>query len=182
MLVWSGILRKRPWKSHRLRRVIVSMKLKNDWQDGFDEPRPYTFERATTDPRVSLTDARDSTIQRIRGRCNFAGGWLDSLHARARLDSQSSRVGECQLRVLQGDPTTARTVGKGIAIRSTLTGLRYVFPGQYMSMRKELSPKKMLAVRCPTCGAAPGEKCELNTGQPRTGPHRERRLIAKEQS
>jgi len=28
-----------------------------------------------------------------------------------------------------------------------------------------------LIVRCPTCGAKPGEKCELNTGLPRTDPH-----------
>jgi hypothetical protein len=35
------------------------------------------------------------------------------------------------------------------------------------------------AVRCPTCGAAPGEKCELTSGQPRTDPHRERRVTAR---
>jgi CRP-like cAMP-binding protein len=45
---------------------------------------------------------------------------------------------------------------------------------------KELSPKQVLAVRCPTCGAAPGEKCELSTGQPRTRPHRDRRLSARD--
>jgi len=45
---------------------------------------------------------------------------------------------------------------------------------------KELSPKQVLAVRCPTCGAAPGEKCELSTGQPRTSPHRDRVWIAKD--
>jgi len=39
---------------------------------------------------------------------------------------------------------------------------------------KELSPKQVLAVQCPTCGAAPGEKCELSIGQPRTSPHRDR--------
>ena len=32
----------------------------------------------------------------------------------------------------------------------------------------------------PTCGADPGEKYELSAGQPRTGPHRDRRLIAKD--
>ena len=48
------------------------------------------------------------------------------------------------------------------------------------AMKKELSPKQALAVRCPTCGAAPGEKCELTTGRPRTDSHRDRRLIAKE--
>jgi hypothetical protein len=40
--------------------------------------------------------------------------------------------------------------------------------------------KQIQAARCPTCGAAPGEKCELSTGQPRTEPHRDRRLIAKD--
>ena len=45
-------------------------------------------------------------------------------------------------------------------------------------MKRELSPKEVLAVRCPTCGAAPKEKCELSTGQPRTDLHRDRRLIA----
>jgi len=45
-------------------------------------------------------------------------------------------------------------------------------------MKKELSPKQILAVRCPTCGAAPGKKCELASGLPRTTSHRDRRLIA----
>jgi len=37
-----------------------------------------------------------------------------------------------------------------------------------------------LAVRCITCGAKPGERCELSTGLPRTNPHRDRRLTASE--
>ena len=37
--------------------------------------------------------------------------------------------------------------------------------------RKQLE-KLSLGVRCPTCGAGPRQKCELNTGQPRTAPHR----------
>jgi hypothetical protein len=49
-------------------------------------------------------------------------------------------------------------------------------------MNKELSPKDVLAIRCPTCGARPKEKCELSTSQPRTSPHRDRRLIAKDKS
>ena len=49
----------------------------------------------------------------------------------------------------------------------------------HLSMMKKFGPKKILAIRCPTCGAAPGEKCELTTGQPRTEPHRDRRLIAE---
>lgn len=43
-----------------------------------------------------------------------------------------------------------------------------------MKSKKEAA----LTVRCPTCGAKPGEKCELGTGQPRTDPHRDRRLAA----
>jgi hypothetical protein len=45
-------------------------------------------------------------------------------------------------------------------------------------MKKDVSLKLALAVRCPTCGAAPGEKCELTSGQVRTEPHRDRRLTA----
>jgi|ERR1700686_4306078 len=43
---------------------------------------------------------------------------------------------------------------------------------------KKPTLEEIQAVRCPTCGAGPGEKCELSTGQPRTEPHRDRRLIA----
>ncbi len=44
----------------------------------------------------------------------------------------------------------------------------------------KIKEKEALAVRCPTCGAKPGEKCELSTGLPRTEPHRGRRLAASE--
>lgn len=51
--------------------------------------------------------------------------------------------------------------------------------GRYLlAMKRRLSNKEALAVRCPTCGAAPKERCELSTGQPRTEPHRDRRWIA----
>lgn len=43
---------------------------------------------------------------------------------------------------------------------------------------KKPTLKQVQAVRCPACGAGPGKKCELSTGQPRTEPHRDRRLIA----
>ncbi|MFZ0807379.1 MAG: hypothetical protein WAN03_14380, partial [Candidatus Sulfotelmatobacter sp.] len=46
----------------------------------------------------------------------------------------------------------------------------------------KVKPKQALAVRCSTCGAQPGEKCELSTGLPRTEPHRDRRLAASEKS
>jgi len=42
------------------------------------------------------------------------------------------------------------------------------------------SPRNPLAISCPTCGAGPGEKCQLTSGQPRTEPHRDRRLLAKD--
>lgn len=40
--------------------------------------------------------------------------------------------------------------------------------------------EQALTVRCPTCGAKVGEKCELSTGLPRTESHRDRRLLAPE--
>jgi len=45
---------------------------------------------------------------------------------------------------------------------------------------RDLTPKQLLLLRCPTCGAKPGEKCELATGQPRVNPHRDRRLVTAE--
>ncbi len=41
--------------------------------------------------------------------------------------------------------------------------------------------KLALSVRCPTCGAKSGEKCELASGQPQTNPHRDRRIVAKDE-
>jgi hypothetical protein len=46
----------------------------------------------------------------------------------------------------------------------------------------KLTPKQILAIPCPTCGAAPGVRCQLATGQARTVPHRDRRLLATEKS
>jgi len=39
--------------------------------------------------------------------------------------------------------------------------------------------EKALAVRCPTCGAGPREKCEINSGFQRTDPHPARSLAAE---
>jgi hypothetical protein len=68
-------------------------------------------------------------------------------------------------------------------LKASANCLRVTVPvhrvGYYLSTMKEgLNPKQVLAVRCPTCGAAPGQKCALGTGQVRTEPHRDRRLIA----
>ena len=40
--------------------------------------------------------------------------------------------------------------------------------------------EKIQTVACPTCGAWPGEKCEPHSRQPRTEPHRNRRLAAED--
>jgi hypothetical protein len=54
--------------------------------------------------------------------------------------------------------------------------------GHAHDMPMTVTEKQVLAVRCPTCGAKPGERCELNTGQPRTDPHRDRWLIAEDRA
>jgi hypothetical protein len=46
-----------------------------------------------------------------------------------------------------------------------------------MKMR-ELMLKQTLAIRCTTCGSAPGKLCELSSGGPRNTSHRDRRLAA----
>ena len=47
-----------------------------------------------------------------------------------------------------------------------------------LSLREPLTAKQILAFSCPTCGAAPGEKCKLSTGLLRFEPHQARRLDA----
>jgi len=49
-----------------------------------------------------------------------------------------------------------------------------------INTRMKITEKQAQSVRCPTCGAKPGEKCELSTGLPRTDSHRDRRLIASD--
>ena len=56
--------------------------------------------------------------------------------------------------------------------------LRKARDSRYLDMSNRLGMEQIRAVPCPTCGAEPGEKCELNSGQPRTAPHRDRRLAA----
>lgn len=64
-----------------------------------------------------------------------------------------------------------------------LVKIDHLFSGEashHLAMK--VTEKQALVVRCPTCGAKPGEKCELSSGQPRTDPHRDRRLVASDSS
>lgn len=49
---------------------------------------------------------------------------------------------------------------------------------ELLSMSNRSAIEKIQTIPCPTCDALPGENCELHPGQPRTEPHRERRLAA----
>jgi len=44
--------------------------------------------------------------------------------------------------------------------------------------KRELTPKQLTSVPCPTCGAAAGERCVLNSGAPRAEPHVDRKFAA----
>jgi hypothetical protein len=46
--------------------------------------------------------------------------------------------------------------------------------------KKELTPKQLSSVSCPTCGVATGKRCVLLSGAPRSNPHVDRRLAAAE--
>jgi len=45
---------------------------------------------------------------------------------------------------------------------------------------KDLAPEMLLAVPCPTCGAASGKRCVLHSGSQRSEPHVDRKLSAAE--
>src|SRR5258708_39610815 len=47
-----------------------------------------------------------------------------------------------------------------------------------MRMR-ELTLKQLTAVPCPTCEVAPGKRCLLHSGAPRSEPHVDRKLSAR---
>jgi hypothetical protein len=46
--------------------------------------------------------------------------------------------------------------------------------------KKELTPKQLSSVPCPTCGVAAGNRCVLLSGAPRSKPHVDRKFAATE--
>jgi hypothetical protein len=48
-----------------------------------------------------------------------------------------------------------------------------------MDMEPEPELKLPLDIRCPTCGAAPGENCTLVLGDQRSAPHWDRRVVVE---
>ena len=50
--------------------------------------------------------------------------------------------------------------------------------GLHMVAPDKLSPRQVLAVRCPVCLAMPREQCKLSTGKPCLKTHLDRRLFA----
>jgi hypothetical protein len=44
--------------------------------------------------------------------------------------------------------------------------------------KKELSPKQLFSIPCPTCGVAAGIGCVLHSGAPRSSPHIDRKFSA----
>jgi hypothetical protein len=49
-----------------------------------------------------------------------------------------------------------------------------------MDIEPEPELKLPLDLRCPTCGAGPGEGCTLALGDKRSAPHRDRRVLTKD--
>jgi hypothetical protein len=80
--------------------------------------------------------------------------------------SRLCRVPDCS-KLLTFEKVTQLAVVK---IEQPTIGEKLHYPA--MKVRQD----QALTVRCPTCGAKPGEKCELCTGLPRTQPHGDRRL------
>ncbi len=60
------------------------------------------------------------------------------------------------------------------------TDLRLVLSHRIQMRMSDLTAKQLFSVPCPTCGVAPGERCLLHSGAPRSGPHVDRKLSAAE--
>jgi len=46
--------------------------------------------------------------------------------------------------------------------------------------KKELTPRQLCSVLCPTCGAVAGKRCETGVGGIRFFPHKDRKFLAAE--
>jgi len=68
--------------------------------------------------------------------------------------------------------TTGRLRNSGILASRNVSSRSHEVQG--------LTSEQILSVRCPTCGAATGEVCELNPGTPRTEAHRDRKARLRE--
>ena len=60
------------------------------------------------------------------------------------------------------------------------TVLRLVLPHCIQMRVSDLTAKQLISVPCPTCGVAPGKRCVLHSGAPRSEPHVDRKLSAAE--
>jgi hypothetical protein len=69
-----------------------------------------------------------------------------------------------------------------VGAHSVLNGtvLRLVLSHRIQMKMRDLTAKQLIAVPCPTCGAAAGERCVLHSGAPRSEPHVDRKLSAAE--
>jgi hypothetical protein len=62
-----------------------------------------------------------------------------------------------------------------VKIGRLLKGIRDIIR---LGMKEKLGVKEILAIHCPICGAAPGEKYESSSGQPRSLGSTNRHLLA----
>ncbi len=46
--------------------------------------------------------------------------------------------------------------------------------------KKDLTPRQLSSVACPTCGVPAGKRCVLHSGGPRSEPHIDRKFVAAE--
>ena len=60
------------------------------------------------------------------------------------------------------------------------TVLRLVLPHCIQMRVSDLTAKQLISVPCPTCGVAPGKRCVLHSGAPRSEPHVDRKFSAAE--
>ena len=57
---------------------------------------------------------------------------------------------------------------------------RLVLAHHALRRTRDMTPKQLSSVPCPTCGVVVGQRCVLYSGRLRKGPHVERKLSAAE--
>src|SRR5258708_1846782 len=134
----------------------------------------------TRQPLVDVYDSRSRRLERDRGQ-RVAASVAEIQDRRDRYG-----VGLQAILQLQRRFSWSRQSSKGRKPLTAEPEARFS-PLEYhcslFRMRvKDLTPKQLLSVPCPTCGVPAGKRCERYSGVPRKEPHVERKLSAIEAS
>ena len=128
-------------------------------------------------------ERRNPTLTRkVIPNCSDAAGFRVQLQASGCIERSSYPLGSVFRHDDFEDPSGKvafdSDIARPVGFDFFLIGEKCSSEQQCMLSVMKSKAEPSLAARCPTCGAKPGEECELSTGQPRTEPQEARRMAS----